>query len=86
MKTEKSANLCPKCQASLPANAPQGLCPKCLLAAGATPTEAGQVRHHLLHGGPQVAEPARIFWLQSESDRCNISRTRDNHKSLTPNL
>jgi len=42
MNTEPIANHCPKCQAPLPANAPQGLCPKCLLAAAATPTEAGQ--------------------------------------------
>ena len=42
MKTEKIANLCPKCQVSLPANAPQGLCPKCLLAAVAAPTKTGQ--------------------------------------------
>ncbi len=42
MKTEPVANRCPKCQVPLPANAPQGLCPKCLLAAAATPTEAGQ--------------------------------------------
>jgi hypothetical protein len=34
--------LCPKCQAPLPANAPEGLCSRCLLAAVATPTEAGQ--------------------------------------------
>ncbi len=40
--TETIAKLCPKCQAPLPANAPQGLCPKCLLAAAAMPTEAGQ--------------------------------------------
>jgi serine/threonine protein kinase len=36
------SNCCPKCQSPLPADAPQGLCPKCLLAAVATPTEAGQ--------------------------------------------
>ncbi len=42
MNTEPIANRCPRCQAPLPANAPQGLCPKCLLAAAATPTEAGQ--------------------------------------------
>ncbi|HEY5914649.1 MAG TPA: serine/threonine-protein kinase [Verrucomicrobiae bacterium] len=42
MKTEPVANRCPKCQAPLPANAPQGLCAKCLLAAVATPTDAGQ--------------------------------------------
>jgi serine/threonine protein kinase len=34
--------LCPKCQAPLPADAPQGLCPRCLLAAASVPTEAGQ--------------------------------------------
>ena len=42
MNTEPIANCCPKCQAPLPANAPRGLCPKCLLAAVSTPTEAGQ--------------------------------------------
>ena len=42
MNTEKIANRCPKCQALLPADAPQGLCAKCLLAAVSTPTEAGQ--------------------------------------------
>src|ERR1035441_9303113 len=42
MTTEPIANRCPKCQAPLLANAPQGLCAKCLLAAVSTPTEAGQ--------------------------------------------
>ncbi len=42
MNIEPIANHCPKCQAPLPASAPQGLCPKCLLAAAAAPTEAGQ--------------------------------------------
>lgn len=42
MNTEPITNRCPKCQAPLPANAPRGLCPKCLLAAVSTPTEAGQ--------------------------------------------
>jgi serine/threonine protein kinase len=42
MNTEPIANRCPKCQAPLPSNAPRGLCPKCLLAAVSTPTEAGQ--------------------------------------------
>jgi serine/threonine protein kinase len=42
MNTEPIANRCPKCQAPLPADAPRGLCPKCLLAAVSTPTEAGQ--------------------------------------------
>jgi len=42
MNTEPIANCCPKCQAPLPANALRDLCPKCLLAAVSTPTEAGQ--------------------------------------------
>jgi serine/threonine protein kinase len=42
MNTERIENRCPKCQAPLPANAPRGLCPKCLLVAVSTPTEAGQ--------------------------------------------
>ncbi len=49
MKTEPIANRCPKCQAPLPQNAPQGLCARCLLAAAATPTEAGQ---------PAASDPA----------------------------
>ena len=42
MNTEKIANRCPKCQAPLPDDSPQGLCAKCLLAAASTPTAAGQ--------------------------------------------
>jgi len=45
MNTEPVVNHCPKCQVPLPASAPQGLCPRCLLAAAATPTEAGQPAH-----------------------------------------
>ena len=33
--------ICPKCQAPVPEEAPQGLCPKCLLAVVSAPTEAG---------------------------------------------
>jgi hypothetical protein len=33
---------CPTCGGSIPAEAPQGLCPKCLLAQASIPTEAGQ--------------------------------------------
>jgi serine/threonine protein kinase len=42
MATQPIANCCPKCQTPLPPDAPQGLCPKCLFAAVATPTEANQ--------------------------------------------
>jgi serine/threonine protein kinase len=41
MKTDPIAHRCPKCAAPLPDDAPQGLCPKCLLVAAATPTETG---------------------------------------------
>ncbi len=34
-------SLCPQCGSALPARAPQGLCPKCLFAALAAPTEDG---------------------------------------------
>src|SRR4051812_40697790 len=33
---------CPRCGAPISAEAPQGLCPKCLLAQAAVPTEAGE--------------------------------------------
>ncbi len=36
---------CPKCDAPIPAEAPQGLCPKCLLLEISTPTDAGQSAH-----------------------------------------
>ena len=32
---------CPRCGAAIPPEAPQGLCPKCLLARASIPTEAG---------------------------------------------
>lgn len=34
-------NKCPKCGAPIPADAPQGLCPKCVLLGAATSTDAG---------------------------------------------
>src|ERR1700704_2740949 len=33
---------CPKCGGPIPAEAPQGLCPKCLLLQASMPTEAGK--------------------------------------------
>jgi len=42
MKTEPISSYCPKCNTPLLVSAPEGLCRKCLLAAVATPTEAGQ--------------------------------------------
>ena len=42
MNTVPIKNACPKCGSPLADDAPQGLCPKCLLAAVSTPTEASQ--------------------------------------------
>ncbi len=42
---------CPKCGGAIPADAPQGLCPRCVLAAAAMPTEAARTT------GPRVAAP-----------------------------
>src|SRR5436190_2124279 len=43
---------CPKCGGPIPAEAPQGLCPKCLLAQASLPTNAGQ-------GQSRPAPPSR---------------------------
>src|SRR5882757_3724380 len=41
MSQPSSSKLCPKCHAPVPVGAPQGLCPKCLLAAVSLPTDDG---------------------------------------------
>ncbi|MCW5553650.1 MAG: protein kinase [Verrucomicrobiae bacterium] len=41
MTNNPKPNTCPKCGAAIPADAPQGLCPKCVLLGAATPTESG---------------------------------------------
>src|SRR5689334_11823566 len=41
MNTEATKN-CPKCNAPIPSEAPQGLCPRCLLAAASIATEQRQ--------------------------------------------
>ncbi len=41
MDTVPMTGCCPKCGGPLPADAPQGLCAKCLLAAASAPTESG---------------------------------------------
>src|SRR5712671_5743765 len=44
---------CPQCGAAIPAEAPQGLCPKCLAAGLASPTEPGTGPH-----GTKILQPA----------------------------
>ena len=41
MNTNDSNNSCPKCGTPVPADAPRGLCPKCVLAGAATATQSG---------------------------------------------
>src|SRR3989449_11274699 len=42
MSIASESKRCPKCGGPIPAEAPQGLCPKCLLLQASIPTEAGQ--------------------------------------------
>jgi len=42
MSDTAAVKTCPKCGAPIPAEAPQGLCPKCLLEQASAPTEAGK--------------------------------------------
>jgi tRNA A-37 threonylcarbamoyl transferase component Bud32 len=41
MNNTVKPNTCPKCSAPIPADAPQGLCPKCVMAGAAAETETG---------------------------------------------
>ncbi|MGO8928286.1 MAG: protein kinase domain-containing protein, partial [Limisphaerales bacterium] len=41
MNSTAEQRTCPNCGAAIPANAPQGVCPKCLMAAAAVSTDAG---------------------------------------------
>jgi len=54
-----SNHVCPKCGAALGAEAPQALCPKCLLAVVTTPTDAGSSGGASL--APALAEVAAAF-------------------------
>src|ERR1035437_2199018 len=42
MNSTTEHRTCPNCGAAIPVNAPQGVCPKCLMAAAAVSTDAGQ--------------------------------------------
>ncbi|HSU54965.1 MAG TPA: serine/threonine-protein kinase, partial [Candidatus Dormibacteraeota bacterium] len=51
---------CPKCGAPIPAEAPQGLCPKCLMAQASTPTETIEI-DLARPTPPSLAEVAAAF-------------------------
>jgi serine/threonine protein kinase len=55
-----SAN-CPQCGAAIPQDAPQGLCPKCLLKQASFPTETGHTTRHSRPAPPDRDELARAF-------------------------
>src|ERR1019366_1596936 len=42
MNSATESRTCPSCGAAVAGNAPQGICPKCLMAAAAVATDAGQ--------------------------------------------
>ncbi len=58
----ESASTCPRCGASLPANSPQGLCPRCVMGVGlATHTEApGETGPHGTKVGKPTPSPEEI--------------------------
>ena len=59
MNSEPISSRCPKCQAPLPADAPHGLCPRCLLAAVSAPTDTGQPADP--HAAPPLETIAAAF-------------------------
>jgi tRNA A-37 threonylcarbamoyl transferase component Bud32 len=44
MNTKVIPPKCPQCGSAIPADAPQGLCPRCVLLGAATPTDSGRPR------------------------------------------
>jgi tRNA A-37 threonylcarbamoyl transferase component Bud32 len=61
MNESLPTNRCPHCNATLPAEAPQGLCPRCLLLGVAAPTEAGATTSDPRLSPPDVDTLAQAF-------------------------
>jgi tRNA A-37 threonylcarbamoyl transferase component Bud32 len=59
----QASTACPKCGAAIPPEAPQGLCPKCLLQQASFPTETGpgSPTRHTRPAPPDRDELARAF-------------------------
>ncbi|MBM3880584.1 MAG: hypothetical protein FJ387_12855 [Verrucomicrobia bacterium] len=64
MNAHVNSNLCPRCGAPIPADAPQGLCPKCVLSGAATLT-GGESAPVLRHNPPEL-ETVRAAFPQLE--------------------
>ena len=56
MSDTSESKRCPKCGRPIPGEAPQGLCPKCLLLQASIPTEGGKGR-----AAPPLADVAAAF-------------------------
>lgn len=58
-ETTASPNNCPVCNAAIPADAPKGMCPRCLLVEGAT----GSVAETLAGPAPSANLPANLRYV-----------------------
>ena len=61
MNTISDLKRCPKCGGPIPAEAPQGLCPKCLMQQACVPTEAGRKGESAQSFPPTHEELAAAF-------------------------
>ncbi len=61
MSTTSEPKRCPKCGGPIPAEAPQGLCPKCLMQQACVPTEAGKKGESAQSTPPTHEELAAAF-------------------------
>ncbi len=60
MNTDPAAVRCPKCDGTIPSDAPQGLCPRCVLAGAASPTDPG-IRSRTGLAAPPIEAVAAAF-------------------------
>jgi len=60
MNTDPATVRCPKCEGTIPADAPQGLCPRCVLAGAASPTDPG-IRSRTGLAAPPLEAVAAAF-------------------------
>ncbi|HWX21436.1 MAG TPA: protein kinase [Candidatus Binatia bacterium] len=64
MSITSQAKPCPKCGGPIPAEAPQGLCPKCLLQQACVPTETG--KSEPAKSAPPTSEELSVAFPQLE--------------------